>query len=59
MTIDDVIRAEKQAEAAVLDILIDLQSSTGRRIEWVKVECGSAVDKRATGLNVTINTVSK
>lgn len=50
MTVDDVIRCEIEAEAAIERILRDLQYKTGRRVEWVKVE--------ARDLDVTINTVS-
>lgn len=47
MTVDDVIREETAAEIAIYRILADLQSRTGRRVEWVKVE---------RDLTVTVNT---
>lgn len=50
MSIDAVLDAEVEAEHSIRAILLDLQSRTGRRIEWVKVE---------RDLHVTVNTISK
>lgn len=52
MDIDAVIRAERVAEIAIRDVLLDIQKKTGRRVDWVKVDVRN-------GMLVTVNTVSK
>lgn len=47
MSIDAVLDAEVDAERAIREILLDLQSKTGRRVDCVKVE---------RNLTVTVNT---
>lgn len=49
MSIDDVIREEVNAEAAIRQILVDLQDRLKRRVEWVKVEVRG-------DMRVTVNT---
>lgn len=51
MSIDAVLDAEVEAERAIREILLDLQSKTERRVEWVKVE--------VRGMRVTVNTVGE
>jgi len=52
MSVDDVIREELAAERAIREILVVVQTRTGRLGEWVKVDVRD-------GLKVTVNTVSK
>ena len=52
MSVDDIIREELAAERAIREILLDVQSKTGRLVEWVKVDVRG-------DLEVTVNTVSK
>lgn len=50
MTIDDIIHEELAAERSIRGILLDVQSKTGRLVEWVKVDVRD-------GIKVTVNTV--
>lgn len=52
MSVDDIIREEVEAEQAIRAVLVDLQTRTGRIVEWVKVSVRHDME-------VTINTVSK
>lgn len=52
MSVDDVIREELAAEVAIREVLLDLQTRTGRQVEWVKVEVKN-------DMHVTVITISK
>lgn len=44
MNVDDVLRAECEAELKIREILLDLERSTGMELDFVRVDRGCSVN---------------